>query len=99
MLEHLGETVSVRSVEHPISHLVPFFYSLPGIGIDGQDLCVRVSFSCHVFSEKAEHGQPFDLCGNLALYIIIHFSKEVNHFFCIIYVFFCCVGCFIFCFI
>jgi len=61
MLEHLGESVSVRGVEYPISHLAPFFHSLPRIGIDGQDLRVRISFSCHVFSEKADHGQPYDM--------------------------------------
>ena len=61
MIEHLGKTVLVKNVEYSISHLAPFFHSLPGAGVDGDDLRVRVSFSCHVFSERAAYGEAFDM--------------------------------------
>jgi hypothetical protein len=61
MLEHLGEAVTIDDVKYPIGHLAPFFHSVPGAGVDGSDLRVRISFSCHVFSEKAKHGEPFHM--------------------------------------
>lgn len=61
MLQHLGEEVTIGDVTYPIGHLAPFFHTLPGVGVDGADLRVRISFSCHVFSEKAPHNTPFDL--------------------------------------
>lgn len=61
MIEHLGEAVTVGSTEHSIRHLQPFFHNLPAAGVDGGDLRIRVSFSCHVFSEKAKHGEAFDM--------------------------------------
>lgn len=60
MIEHLGGSVTVDGVVYKIDHLEPFFHSLPGAGRDGDDLRVRVSFSCHAFSEKAKHGEAFD---------------------------------------
>jgi hypothetical protein len=61
MLQHLGEEITIDDVTYPIGHLVPFFHTLPGVGIDGADLRVRISFSCHVFSEKALHNEQFDM--------------------------------------
>jgi hypothetical protein len=61
MLQHLGEEVTIDNVTYPIGHLAPFFHTLPGVGVDGADLRVRISFSCHVFSEKAPYNEPFDM--------------------------------------
>lgn len=61
MLQHLGEEVTIDDVTYPIGHLAPFFHTLPGVGVDGADLRVRISFSCHVFSEKAPYNEPFDM--------------------------------------
>lgn len=60
MLDHLGTTVKVGGADYDISHLAPFIYTLTGAGPDGMDIRVRVSFSCHVFSEKAAHNDAFD---------------------------------------
>lgn len=55
MLQHLGEEVTIDDVTYPISHSASFFNTLPGVGVDGADLRVRISFSCHVFSDKVPH--------------------------------------------
>lgn len=56
MLSHLESIVRVGSDEYPITHLAPFYYTFKGQGAEGADIRVRVSFSCHVFSEKTENG-------------------------------------------
>lgn len=60
MLGHLGTTVKVEQTDYDISHLAPFIYTLTGAGPDGMDIRLRVSFSCHAFSIKAEHNAAFD---------------------------------------
>ncbi|MCX2698208.1 hypothetical protein [Ochrobactrum chromiisoli] len=60
MLDHLGTTVTVGGADYDISHLAPFIYTLNAAGPNGMDIRVRVSFSCHVFSEKAAHNAAFD---------------------------------------
>jgi hypothetical protein len=60
LLDHLGTTVTVGGADYDISHLAPFIYTLTAAGPDGMDIRVRVSFSCHAFSEKAAHNAAFD---------------------------------------
>ncbi|WP_273052680.1 hypothetical protein, partial [Sulfitobacter litoralis] len=52
--------VKVGGTDYDISHLAPFIYTLTAAGPDGIDIRVRVSFSCHAFSEKAARNATFD---------------------------------------
>lgn len=50
--------IQVGADRHDLSHLNAFPAYIPGKGIDpGADLKVTVVFSCHVFTERAKHGQ------------------------------------------
>lgn len=60
MLDHLGTTVSGGGSHYDITHLKPFIHTLTAAGDNGMDIRVRVSFSCHVFSQKAAHNAAFD---------------------------------------
>lgn len=49
--------LKVDGVAHDLSHLSAFAVSIPGKGVEvGTDLGVVVVFSCHVFTERAKHG-------------------------------------------
>lgn len=78
MLDHLGTTVTVGGADYDISHLAPFIYTLTAAGPDGMDIRVRVSFSCHVFSEKAAHNVSFDFLdqnGNHRIFCANRYAK------------------------
>lgn len=60
MIDHLGGSVTINGVVYKTDHLDPFFHVVPGAGKNGEDIRVRVSFSCHAFSEKVKHREPFD---------------------------------------
>ena len=78
MLDHLGTTVKVGGRDYDISHLAPFIYTLTAAGPGGIDIKVRVSFSCHVFSEKAAHNAAFDFLdqnGNRRIFCANRYAK------------------------
>lgn len=60
MIDEFGSIVRVGNSEYDISHLNSFIYTFPKAPPNYQDIRVRVSFSCHVFSKRAEHGAVFD---------------------------------------
>lgn len=52
------EILEVDGVAYDMRHLDAFKVALPGKGREvGSDLSVRVAFSCHVYTDRAEHGQ------------------------------------------
>jgi hypothetical protein len=74
----LGTTVKVGGRDYDISHLAPFIYTLTAAGPGGIDIKVRVSFSCHVFSEKAAHNAAFDFLdqnGNRRIFCANRYAK------------------------
>jgi len=78
LLDHLGTTVKVGGRDYDISHLAPFIYTLTAAGPGGIDIKVRVSFSCHVFSEKAAHNAAFDFLdqnGNRRIFCANRYAK------------------------
>lgn len=60
LLSHFEGSVQVGLASYPITHLAPFYYTFKGMGDAGADIRMRVSFSCHVFSEKPENNDAGD---------------------------------------
>ncbi len=55
-------SITLAGVAVDLQHLQAFGCSIPGKGVKaGTDLHVVVVFSCHVFTERAKHGQLYDV--------------------------------------
>ncbi|WP_290777185.1 hypothetical protein [Hoeflea sp.] len=57
-IPHTHRSISVLGVDYDLAHLNAFAEAIPGKGVQkGSDLGVVVVFSCHVFTERANHGE------------------------------------------